>query len=375
MKIGFIGFGEVAYNISKTILESNNKYNNNNTKENIKIFACINYRSKRTIHLFNDLATKYNNISTTNNKNTNSNGENTLIYNVNSYSEIFENSNIIISAVTPKSAICVAKIANNYLNSLNNNPLNNNNNRPNTPNITKIPKIYIDLNNISPKTTSKIANYIENNSNVNSCFSFIDGSIIGKVSTPENSKNNPNNNINNNNNNNTNNSDNTDNNNSNNSNDDNSTNNNNNNTNNHNYINIIASGKSANELNILNNYGINFKVISENIGDASTLKMLRSSYTKPLAALLLESFENATKLGLGEELFDLISISEGELFKQSGKSRIKNSKLHSKRKIEEIEEIVDFLFQIDSNNPNSKIITISKEVFKSYSDKPINIKK
>ncbi|MGL6297961.1 MAG: hypothetical protein ACRC1M_02210 [Methanobacteriaceae archaeon] len=365
MKIGFIGFGEVAYNISKTILESTNKYNN--IDESIKIFTCINDRSKRTNNLFNDLATKYNNISTNNNKkNTNTNtdrdGENTPIYNFNSYSELFENSNIIISAVTPKSAIEVAKIANNYINNLNNNPPNNNN-KLNTLNIPNMPKIYIDLNNISPKTTSKIANYIENNSNGNSCFSFIDGSIIGKVRAPKNNKNNPNNNINNN-------SDNTCNNN-NDSNNDNS----NNNTNTHNRINIIASGKSANELNILNNYGINFKVISENIGDASTLKMLRSSYTKSLAALLLESFENAAKLGLEEELFDLISISEGKSFKKSGKSRIKNSKLHSKRKIEEIEEIIDFLSEIDPNNPNSKIITVSKEVLKSFSNESINIKK
>ncbi|MGL4669710.1 MAG: hypothetical protein ACRCVG_03805 [Methanobacteriaceae archaeon] len=350
MKVGFIGFGEVAYNISKVMIRSidnesncNNNNNTNNTDNNdnnvsttrntLKIFSYVIGRSKKTNDLINNLANDHNNqISNKINK-------------VNSYEELFEKSEIIISSVSPKSAIEVAKIANSYINKRNKNNADNNDNNTNT-----ISKIYIDLNNISPKTTFKIANFIENkenenenennsSNNYNNGFNFVDGAIIGKVSN-----NNKTENENNSENGNDNNID---------------------NKNNLHNINIIASGKYANKLDILKNYGINFKVISENIGDASTLKMLRSTYTKPLSAILIESFENAKELGLEEELFDLIGISEGEEFKKSAKSRINNSKLNSNRKIEEMEELIDFLSEVSPKKPNSKIVKASKKVFES----------
>ncbi|MGL4670025.1 MAG: hypothetical protein ACRCVG_05460, partial [Methanobacteriaceae archaeon] len=116
MKIGFIGFGEVAYNISKVMINSidnesncnnnndsdntdNNNNNNISTKRNtLKIFSYVIGRSKKTNALINNLANNHNNqISNKINK-------------VNSYEELFEKSEIIISSVSPKSAIEVAKI-------------------------------------------------------------------------------------------------------------------------------------------------------------------------------------------------------------------------------------------------------------------------
>jgi len=53
---------------------------------------------------------------------------------------------------------------------------------------------------------------------------------------------------------------------------------------------IITSGKSATQFAKLNNYGMNIKIIGSEIGQASTLKMLRSSYTKGVSALFLNHF-------------------------------------------------------------------------------------
>ncbi len=59
-----------------------------------------------------------------------------------------------------------------------------------------------------------------------------------------------------------------------------------------------------------------FEKISENPGDASKLKLLRSMYTKSLSAVLIESSEVAKNLNLEEEFFDILSLTEGEDFKK-----------------------------------------------------------
>ena len=82
--------------------------------------------------------------------------------------------------------------------------------------------------------------------------------------------------------------------------------------------------------------------ISENPGDASKLKLLRSMYTKSLSAVLIESSEVAKNLNLEEEFFDILSLTEGEDFKKSAFSRINNTKNSKKRKAEELEQIIDY---------------------------------
>ena len=69
--------------------------------------------------------------------------------------------------------------------------------------------------------------------------------------------------------------------------------------------------------------------------------MLRSSYTKTLSALLIESSEIAQKHGLEEEFFDILTLTEGEDFTQKSLSRIDNTLANSQRKCEELEEIIN----------------------------------
>lgn len=142
--------------------------------------------------------------------------------------------------------------------------------------------IYLDLNNISPDSTFEINKNVKN---------FIDGAIIGKIDSD-------------------------------------------------NPI-MYISGKNAEKLLFLNDF-LNVKLISYKIGDVAILKLLRSTYTKTLSALLIESFEVAKNYNLENEFFDVLSVTEGNKFKEKSLSRIKNTLTNSKRKREELEEIINY---------------------------------
>lgn len=141
--------------------------------------------------------------------------------------------------------------------------------------------IYLDLNNISPDTTLEISRHVTD---------MVDGAIIGKIDSQ-------------------------------------------------NPV-MYISGKKADELLFLNEF-IETKKISDRIGDVALLKMIRSSYTKTLSALLIESVELAKSCDLEDEFFDVMTLTEGDEFKEKSLSRINNT-LSSKRKLEELEEIIDY---------------------------------
>lgn len=140
--------------------------------------------------------------------------------------------------------------------------------------------IYLDLNNISPETTFKINEY---------CDNFVDGAIIGKIDSP-----NPT---------------------------------------------MYLAGENADKLLFLNDF-LDVKLISEKIGDVAILKLLRSSYTKSLSAILIESYDIAKAHNLEDEFFDIIALTEGDGFRDKSLSRINNTLNNPKRKSEELEEII-----------------------------------
>lgn len=175
------------------------------------------------------------------------------------FRDVAEASDILISAASPKAALEIAEKYGRYAKG-----------------------IYLDLNNISPKTTFKIASHADN---------LVDGALIGKIDSD-------------------------------------------------NPI-IYVSGKNADEVLFLNEF-IETRKLSDNIGDAAILKMLRSTYTKTLSALLIESRQIAESQGLEDEFFDVLALTEGEEFRQKSLSRIRNTLDNSKRKSEELEEIIDY---------------------------------
>ncbi len=142
--------------------------------------------------------------------------------------------------------------------------------------------IYLDLNNISPETTLKIDSHVEN---------LVDGAVIGKIDSD-------------------------------------------------NPI-LYLSGPKADELLFLNEF-IETRKISDNVGDVATLKLLRSTYTKTLSALLIESTQIAANYDLEDEFFEVLSLTEGNEFKDKSLSRINNTLNNSKRKSEELEEMISY---------------------------------
>lgn len=160
--------------------------------------------------------------------------------------------------------------------------------------------IYLDLNNISPDTVIKINDHVDN---------LVDGAVIGKIDS----------------------------------------------------LNPILyiSGEKSEDLLFLNEF-IQIKIVGDNVGDASKLKLLRSSYTKTLSALLIESAEIAKANELEDEFFEVLSLTEGDDFKEKSMSRINNTLKNSKRKSEELEEIISYFNENDLTMVNAALEKLNR---------------
>ncbi|MBZ9570833.1 NAD(P)-binding domain-containing protein [Methanobrevibacter sp. TMH8] len=260
MKVGFIGFGEVASILTRRLL-TRRLYDND-----VEVISSTEGRSQETKKL----------------------AENSLATMVDSFEEVAESSDILISATTPYEALDVAKKYGSLVNG-----------------------VFLDLNNISPKKTLEISSIFENTINYNSGYTnnysnnvtyssveeddsiFIKGAIMGSIKSPESL--------------------------------------------------IYVSGENANELEVLNDYGLNIHVISKNVEDSAYIKMLRSIYTKGVTALLYEVFNLSENMGLTKELFESLINTEGENFEEQTKSRIDSLTKSHERKFQEMTEIFEFL--------------------------------
>jgi 3-hydroxyisobutyrate dehydrogenase-like beta-hydroxyacid dehydrogenase len=232
MKVGFVGFGEVASTLSNGLLDSG-----------LTVLTCLHGRSLSTKNKALDMGVNI----------------------CNSHRELAETSEILISAVTPSTALDVAREMGKYSRG-----------------------IYVDINNVSPSTVIEAMGLVENKKTV-------DAAVIGSVKRngPE--------------------------------------------------VQIIACGDSASDFAVLNDYGLNIKIMGAEIGNCSQIKMLRSSYTKGVSALLWETIGAAYELGIDEEVLEIIGQTEGPQFENSSKSRLLSSFNHSKRRYEEMNELKNLL--------------------------------
>ena len=226
MIIGFIGFGKVSQNLISLI-----------KSDDITFMTSVEGRSQRTIEKIKDYEISV----------------------ADTFKEVAIESDILISANSPKSAIEVAEKYGKYAKG-----------------------IYLDLNNISPDTTFEISKFTPN---------LVDGAIIGKIDSA--------------------------------------------------HPILYVSGELSDKLMFLGKF-IDIRKISDNVGDVAILKLLRSSYTKTLSALLIESSELAKQHNLENEFFDILSLTEGDEFREKSLSRINNTLSSSKRKSEELEEIINY---------------------------------
>lgn len=239
MKVGFLGFGEVASNISKWLIDGG-----------AEVYTSIRNRSLKT----QNLARKYPVNICKDNK------------------TVAEISEILISTVTPSEAVNIAKEVGDF---------------------TK--GIYVDINSVSPQTAKEALGYIKNRKTV-------DAAIMGGIKK-EGIK-----------------------------------------------VQIIASGLHADHFSELNQYGLNIRVISPQIGQAKALKMLRSSYTKGVSALLFESLYSAYKMGLDEELIKCLEKTECPEFRKISLSRITSSAIHAERRAQEVKEVLGVISEFNEHH-------------------------
>lgn len=249
MKIGFLGFGEVASTLAAGLLSNG-----------VDVFTCVEGRSLKTKEI----------------------AEETALNLCKSNQELAESCDVLISAVTPSQAVKVSKEVGKY-----------------------VKGIYIDINNISPSTAEEALSHIENGKTA-------DASIIGSVRK--------------------------------------------NGLNAH----ILVSGPFSKQFAELNQYGMNISVIGSEIGRASAIKLFRSSFTKGISALLFETLYSAYKMGIDEETLKYIAETEGEGFMESAVSRIISSAVHSRRRAEEMEEVIELI----SKNSDAKMGKATFEFFK-----------
>jgi 3-hydroxyisobutyrate dehydrogenase-like beta-hydroxyacid dehydrogenase len=257
MRVGFLGFGEVASTLSAGLMENG-----------ADIYTCIEGRSTRTRNV----------------------AEKAGVKTFRSYKILAENSDILISSVVPSNSVEVAEMVGKYTNG-----------------------IYVDINNVSPKTVKYALSMIENGKTV-------DAAIIGSV------------------------------------------------VRNGVDVKIIASGPSVEDFAQLKGYGININVVGSENGQASGIKLLRSAYTKGVSALLFESIYNAYQMGIDRDVLKYISETECPDFRESAVSRIISAAFHAERRSEEMAEVIEML----SEKQEPIMARGTAEFFKMLSE---NIKK
>ena len=109
---------------------------------------------------------------------------------------------------------------------------------------------------------------------------------------------------------------------------------------------IYASGKQAVELQQLRDYGLDIRVIGDEIGQASGLKMSYAALTKGLTAIGTELLIAAHRLDLDQQLWDEVSTSQPELAKILTRS-LPSMTPKAHRWIGEMEEIADTFQALD----------------------------
>ncbi|MFT6580475.1 MAG: 3-hydroxyisobutyrate dehydrogenase-like beta-hydroxyacid dehydrogenase [Alphaproteobacteria bacterium] len=93
-------------------------------------------------------------------------------------------------------------------------------------------------------------------------------------------------------------------------------------------------------------YGFNVTVLSDKIGDASGVKIIRSVMIKGVEALSVECLVAAHRQGLVKEVLDCFSDVDERTFAGFVKSMAISQLIHAKRRMEEMEKAVENLDEI-----------------------------
>ncbi len=101
---------------------------------------------------------------------------------------------------------------------------------------------------------------------------------------------------------------------------------------------IIASGCGAKRFcDEMSKFGMNIKVTSNNPGDASAIKLIRSIYIKGTASLLFETLEAAYHFGVAQQVIDSIAYTmEDTSFSETINRLVTGTSVHAQRRYTEL---------------------------------------
>ena len=108
---------------------------------------------------------------------------------------------------------------------------------------------------------------------------------------------------------------------------------------------MLACGKEAREFgDFLNSLGFSVKVLSEKIGTASYMKMLRSIFAKGVESLLFEMLVAAEKCNLLEPVMDaIVNHMDHSSFLSIAETWITTNVMHAQRRADEMDHVIQTL--------------------------------
>ncbi|QBP42716.1 DUF1932 domain-containing protein [Paenisporosarcina antarctica] len=114
---------------------------------------------------------------------------------------------------------------------------------------------------------------------------------------------------------------------------------------------IYASGNGTDLFkNLMSPYNMNITKVSEQPGDATNIKFIRSIFTKGVSTLLFEVLELAHDLNLEDVILDSISETMDEApFEEIANRLITGTAIHSGRREKEMENVIAFVKENEKN--------------------------
>ncbi|UUH74025.1 DUF1932 domain-containing protein [Bacillus altitudinis] len=108
---------------------------------------------------------------------------------------------------------------------------------------------------------------------------------------------------------------------------------------------ITASGSGIDQfMKVMNAYGMNITKISDQPGDASALKLIRSIYMKGIVGLLIEFLEISKKYNVEHQVISSLSDTiDSKSFEETMNRLVTGSALHAKRRAVELLGSIEML--------------------------------
>lgn len=115
---------------------------------------------------------------------------------------------------------------------------------------------------------------------------------------------------------------------------------------------FAASGPHAAEFrDRMTPYGMVIKTVGSNAGDASAMKLIRSVFTKGMAAILLESMEAARRRNVLDEVAEDIATTFNEIpFEKIISRYISGTAINCERRIHEMKDCLELLHSMHSTD-------------------------